>query len=99
MGLLYPGLSAMEMGHCCLCSVGFECHAKVCGNWQIAEQYVWTTHVLAEGEVPPDPYPLDGGGRWSHSHGKGFTCMYSTYWGCDGVYMCLGRGETLCTFE
>ena len=34
------------------------------------------THVLAEGEVPPDPYPLGGGARWSHSHGKRFTCLY-----------------------
>ena len=25
-------LSAMEMGHCCLCSVGLECHAKVGGK-------------------------------------------------------------------
>ena len=39
------------------------------------------------------------GGKWSHSHGKGFTCtcMYTGDVMC--VYMYVGRGETLCTVE
>ena len=80
------------MGHCCLCSVGLECHAKVCAN----SSTVCFDPCSGRKSVPPDPYPLGGGARWSHNHCKGFTCLY-----CTGdvmcVYMCVG--ELLCTVE
>ena len=68
-------LRQVEMGHCCyvyLDGVSLECPAEVHAkqhNSVLGPGNRFKAIGLAEGDVPPGPCPVDGGGGWSHGPG------------------------------